>query len=107
MGPGQVCGGPNPDRNQLLEKGGALRVRGSAQAHHPGGVAAKVSGREGTNPPMGDLKSPSFVRVEQLCCSTDKILGLSKLSDSIGRPALTGLVIPTESSFIFISNPIT
>jgi len=30
--------------------GGALRVRRSAQAHQPGGVTAKVSGRRGTTP---------------------------------------------------------
>ena len=35
MGPGQVGGGPNPDRNlnlKVSEKGGALRVR---EAHKP------------------------------------------------------------------------
>ncbi|MEY2852523.1 MAG: hypothetical protein RL549_1222 [Verrucomicrobiota bacterium] len=30
--------------------GGALRGRGSAQSHHPGGVAAKILGQRGINP---------------------------------------------------------
>ena len=39
MGPGQVGGGPNPDRvpDGPRECGGPLRVRGSAQSHHPKG----------------------------------------------------------------------
>jgi hypothetical protein len=41
------------------QRGRALRVRVSAQVHHPGGVAAKVSGRGGPNP---DRNQPSGKR---------------------------------------------
>jgi hypothetical protein len=57
-------------------RGGALRVRVSAQVHHPGGVAAKVSGRGGPNPdrnqPSGKGINPSLSaappRTGQLIC---------------------------------------
>ena len=46
----QGDGEPIPTAINFWEKGGPLRVRGSAQTHKPGGVVAKVSGRWGTNP---------------------------------------------------------
>ena len=40
------------DSDGPRERGGALRVRGSAQSHHPGGVAAKILGQRGINPDL-------------------------------------------------------
>jgi hypothetical protein len=51
MARGWVRGARNPDRDLKFlgfqGKGGSLRMRGSAQSHHPGGVTAKILGQRG------------------------------------------------------------
>ena len=71
-GRGRSVGSPIPTQYNLQGKWGRIARARSAQAHQPGGVAARVSGKCGTNPSLSDPTSHQTLRVGALKGGEDR-----------------------------------